>query len=218
MSSADVTSPSTGLWRPLGIALTLILATVGIDLLTLPPGAKLTREHGGLELASALLYLWAAAVWMARQGWQGLARDWQVPAVLLMMSGREFDIDKSLTSVGLLKSDLYLTAEAPVWERLLGVVVLTFAVVTLVRLARRQGRGFLAGVRRGAPAQLAVLTGLLVAVLAKTVDGLGRKLQSFGIALDPAMGAWIGSAEEVIELFVPLLFLAAIVQAARGPR
>lgn len=215
MLHIEATPVPTQPWRPLGVALVLILAAVGLDLATLPPGASLMREHGGLELASALLYLWAAAVWMTRHGRGGLARDWQVPAVLLMMAAREFDLDKSLTTVGLLKSDLYLTAEAPVWERLLGVAVLSFVVVALVRLARRQGRGFLAGVRKGAPPQLAVFAGLAVAALAKTVDGLGRKLEGFGLALDPSTGARIGSAEEVIELFIPLLFLVAILQGAR---
>ena len=218
MTHARATDSSTALWLPLWIAVGAAAAMVGIDQLLKPPDLALTREHGGLEMASAFLYLWAAAVWVRLHGGRGLRRDWQVPLLLLMMGGRELDLDKSLTSVGLLKSRLYLSAEAPVWERLLGVVVLALLAVALVRLARRQGRGFLARLRSGSGPEVAVLGGLLLAAFAKTVDGLGRKLQGFGIELGAGTARQVGTAEEVLELFVPLLFLAAVLLGARRRR
>lgn len=217
MSNTGATSSSAGLW-PLWIALAAVAAIVGIDLISKPPDVRLIREHRGVELASALLYLWTAAVWIALHGRRELVRKWQIPAVLLMMGAREFDLDKSLTSVGLLKSNLYLTAQAPIWERLLAVAVLALTVTVLVRLARHQGRSFLIGLRRGAMVDVAVLTGILLAIFAKTIDGLGRKLQGFGVELDAALANRFRGVEEVAELFVPLLFLLAILITVRRGR
>lgn len=197
MTYTEAADTSVRIWLPLWTALAAAAAMIGIDLLTKAPDLKLTREHGGVELASGLLYLWAAVVWVALHGRRELLRNWQIPTVLLMMGGREFDLDKLFTSVGVLKSKLYLTAQAPVWERLLGVAVLAFTLAVLIRLTRHQGRAFLDGLRRGAAAEVALLAGLLLAIFAKTIDGLGRKLQGFGIKLDAATGAWFGSVEEV---------------------
>ena len=207
-------SASFQAWTAVAIAAALILG----DGLTRSPGEALTREHGGIETASALLYFAAALVWVLNHSAVAFARSWQLPAVLVMMAGRELELDKSLTSVGLLKSNLYLADQTPLWERFLGLAVLAFLVVVVLRLVRFNRPGFLRGLRRGAPAALAVVAAIGTAVFAKTIDGLGRKLEPFGLVLDRSVADRFGAFEEAFELLVPALLLFAVVHSlGRAP-
>lgn len=217
MPETPAAAVATDLWRPFRIAVAAAAAIIGADALVGPPG-RLTREHGGVELASALLYLWAAAVWIGLHGRREALRGWQVPGALLLMSAREFDLDKSLTSVGLLKSRLYLSAEAPAWERLLGLAVIGLILAVVVRLVRHQGRAFLARLRAGGRAEATMLAGLLLAAFAKSIDGIGRKLAGVGLDLGAGTVAAFGGAEEAVELMVPLLFLGAVLLGAHRRR
>lgn len=201
------------------LALAVTIAAVAVDALTLAPGASLVREHGAIEMASALLYLLVALVWWGQRGSAALRTDWEIPVLLLAMMAREFDLDKALTSVGLFKSSLYLRAGAPLWERLLGAAVIGVLAVAVTRLVLRHGRAMLGGLRRFEAGPLAVLAAVGFVGASKTIDGLARKLRPLGIEVTEAVSAGFEVAEEVMELFVPIMLLLAVrAGAAAGNR
>jgi hypothetical protein len=204
-------------WAPLWLAMGFAVLLVGLDVVLRPEGARLTREGGGIETASALLYVYAVAVWLRRHSTADWRAFWHIPVILLFAAAREFDLDKTLTSVGILKSNLYLTDQAPVWERLVGLAVLLLLMVAAVQLVRVHGRGFLRGLRAGDSGALAVAAAIGVAGFAKSIDGLARKLRPFDITVDDEFNAVVVMAEEVLELTIPLLLLYAILEATRGP-
>lgn len=202
-------------WTPLWIGAAFAVALIGLDIVLRPAGASLTREHGGIELASALMYVYAVMVWLRRNPPSYWGSHWHLPAIMLFGAAREFDLDKSLTSVGIFKSNLYLTDQAPIWERLIGLVVLVVLVWAVIRLVRLHARTFLHGLQRGDSGSWAVLGAIGVAGIAKSIDGIGRKLRPFGITVDSGLEAWAGIAEELMELFIPFFLLYAVLEASR---
>lgn len=201
-----------GYERPWSFAITAILGSVAlvlIDLMTKRTGSSLFRESGSLELATALLYGYTAVIWLWTRPGDEWRVFWQVPAVLLLLMGREFDLDKNLTSIGILQSKLYLTNEAPLMERILGVVVIIFVVTVAVRLVRFNSRIFLDALRSRTIWAWSVLASVGLAVFAKSLDGLERKLAPFGISVDATIAGKAELIEELLELGIPLLLLAA---------
>ena len=119
--------------------------------------------------------------------------------------------------MGILKSNLYLTDQAPVWERLMGVVVLALLAAAAIRLVRLHGRTFLRGLRAGDSGAWSFAAAIGVAGLAKSIDGLARKLRPFDVTLDPGVDRSVGLVEEMLELAIPLLLLYAVLKATRSP-
>lgn len=199
---------------PLSTALLLVVTIVAADLLWIARSQSWTRENGGLETATALLYLYAAGCWLRLNPRPVWRRHWHVPLVLALMAGREFDLDVALTSQGLLTSALYFTDRAPVWERLFGAAVVAVLAVILYRLIAFSSRDFVRALKRNALWAQAVLGGIAIAILAISIDGLERKLRPLGVTLPEQAGAFVGAFEEVVEILIPLLFLVAISAAA----
>ncbi|RYH04076.1 hypothetical protein EU805_01505 [Salipiger sp. IMCC34102] len=181
------------------------LAMVMLDWAMLPTNRSLTREGGAIEVMSMLGYVYAAVVYLR------LAQPvfWPVPALLLFMAGREADADKRFTSEGILSTKILLR-DTPLWEKLLAVGVWVLIVASLILLIRHRGPALLRALRHGAPWALAFAAGLFLAAFSKAIDGLGRKLLTFGIEVAQGVEHNAGLLEELLELLIPLLFLIAI--------
>ena len=191
----------------LGAALALLGGAVAAAL-SFDPAAGLVDEGGPIE-AATVGALAAAAVLALR------ARLWAAAVVLALLAARELDLDKTTLSGGILKSRFYL-GDAPLPEKAVGLAVVLLALGALAALARglpawwralRAGRGWAWCL----PAAAAAV------VVAKSIDGLGRKLAPLGVELSAAAGAWVVRAEEALELGFALLLVAALVLWRRAP-
>lgn len=215
MAKFSTSEPRQWRFLPVILAAGLALAIIGVDLARTGLSPELTREGGGIETATAVLYIFCAMTFIRMAGPVIARRNWEIPLLFLFMAGRELDFDKRFTTLGIFKSRLYLSDTAPVYERLIGVAVLALLAYALYRLIRHHGADFVDGLRRFAPSQWAVACGIAVMAGSKTIDGLGRKLMPLGIELEDATNAELGMIEEVVELAIPLLFIAAMCLAVR---
>jgi hypothetical protein len=78
--------------------------------------------------------------------------------------------------------------------------VIAVVLTIVIRLLRRNWRDIWPGVRNGVLwVQVAVLA-VLSAVISKTIDGAGRKLQGFGISLSETAEFRLAIVEEILEL------------------
>ncbi len=188
---------------------------IAIDAALLEPGRKLTREGGSVETASALLYFVAFAAFLWRRGARG--RMWPVPLLLLAMAAREFDADKRFTSEGLLSLKI-LTRDTPFHEKALGVAVLAALVLAMALLLRRGLGAFLGDLHRGAAWALFLAGALGLAAITKSIDELQRKLAPLGVDIPDGVARLAGSAEEYLELGIPILLLMAILQLTATTR
>jgi hypothetical protein len=171
----------------------------------------LIKESGALEMSTALLYAYTAMVWLwtrTRETWR---RYWEVAAIMLLMMARELDLDKQMTSAGILTSKLYLTNMAPPVERIFGVLVILFIAIVVCRLIVRSGPQLLSGLRRRALWAWSLIAAVGLAVVSKSIDGISRKLAPFGVHLSDHTNLIMGILEEVLEFGIPVMLLVATI-------
>ena len=78
---------------PFWLAVGFVVLIVGLDTVLRRRDAKLTRENGGIETASALAHVYVAAVWLRRHSGADRRAFWHLPVILLFAAAREFDLD-----------------------------------------------------------------------------------------------------------------------------
>lgn len=169
----------------------------------------LIEEDGIIESLSALGYF-ACAGFILIKGRQllGVLMPYLILAVLFGF--RELDFDKRFTSIGLLKSKLYLSNEYPLHEKVIGFVVVALLLYALFGIVKRALPNLLSQLRSLNPAySYAIIAGALV-VASKSIDGLERKLKPFGLHFDAHVYESAEVFEEVMELGIPIAFGLAL--------
>ncbi|PTR14869.1 hypothetical protein C8J28_11512 [Cereibacter azotoformans] len=198
----------------LAASVTLTLALLLGDLIFLDDLNLFFKEGHGVERLTVILFAAAILLWFVKQGLRRGLGGWHVPAALLLMAARELDFDKRLTDQGLLKLRTYTSPGG--WEdKLVGALVLLLILVVLVRFLRRNLSDWLSRLPRLEPGALWVFVGLALVTIAKTIDGLDRKLAPFGIDVPREIGLRAGRIEEVLELAFALCLIQAIAHLRR---
>lgn len=186
--------------RPTFRALALFLVVLPLaillrDVLTLPDTALIFKEGHSIETLSVLLLVMGIVLWFTLAGRYAL-REWQIPALFALMAAREMDADKRFSTDGLLKLRTY-TGDAPIATKLVGAAIILLALVASYRLLRRNLPFWWARLRTMHADALLILGAFLTGVVAKSLDGIGRKL---GITLPANVDMMAGRTEEVLEL------------------
>ncbi len=191
----------------LGLAFAMQMFTVN----TLPVATQetLLAEGGFYESLSVVGYglCIAALVWTLRGA---VLRVWYLPLVLAVMAARELDLDKSLFTRGLFKARQYTGDDVPLGERLVAALILAIIICAILLMLWRHVRPFLAALFQGRAWAGAVLLGIGFTVLYKLLDGIARKLAPLGIEISADAERTAFVVEEIGELGIPVMFLAAI--------
>lgn len=198
--------------RVLSLMLGITLAGLGIDLLMHDSVSEIFKEGHSIEALSVVILV-AAAFWsFGNRGITG--REWHIPVILILMALRELDIDKRLTSEGVLQLRLY-TGTAPLWEKAAGFAVVVLILVCLIRLAWLNLPQWWRGLQQGAGSAWLATGAALLIVIAKSMDGLDRKLAPLGMTLTTEMVTMAGRLEEMLELAAYIMLAQAAVYVAR---
>ncbi|MCX7567234.1 hypothetical protein OS189_12855 [Sulfitobacter sp. F26169L] len=198
-------------------AVALGLLIVGVAVLL--PGQTVyaaALEGGPIETLSVIGYGVAIVLMLALWGPRATLRRWYFPTMLALFAGRELDLDKRSFTEGLLKSRQYIGETVPLGERILSTVVLLLILAVIFTLIKRETRPFLRGLRNRNAAAYAVLAGIIFIGVFKTLDGLARKLEPFGVTISDHASQIATIAEELGELGIPVLFSIAIILATRS--
>ena len=179
-----------------------LLAYVALQLARFGTG-ELTGEGRAVELASLLGLVAALALWIARG--QALGRGLPVTILLAALAAREMDLDKAPFERGILSAAHY-TGGAPLWQKAVGLLIVAAILWALWRWARGL-RPTLAALRQGRGWAWALVLAVLVVVVAKSLDGIGRKLAEVGITITRDTRALAEMAEESLELGFALLLV-----------
>lgn len=190
----------------------ITLAGLGIDLLMHDSVSEIFREGHSIEALSVVILVVAAFWSFGNRGITG--REWHIPVILILMALRELDIDKRLTSEGVLQLRLY-TGTAPLWEKAAGFAVVVLILVCLIRLAWLNLPQWLRGLQQGAGSAWLATGAALLIVIAKSMDGLDRKLAPLGMTLTTEMVTMAGRLEEMLELAAYIMLAQAAVYVAR---
>ncbi|RMC30268.1 hypothetical protein C9E82_18165 [Paracoccus siganidrum] len=184
--------------------LTLGWLLVGLVLVETPE--KMFAETGPIESASAF-YLIVTALWLASDMMRRRALErWHLLVFVTAAGLRELDWDKAFTDSGILSLRLY-SGTAPWVQKIAGALVLTLLICAGLRLLRRDLVPWLQGLRRRQDWAWVLAVALALYVIAKSLDGLGRKLAPWGIELSDWASRSAGRSEEVMELVGALLLM-----------
>lgn len=197
------------------VCLGVIVGFIAVDLLVFAQGASFKREGGGLENASAVLYLVAAGVFVWHVPRPLHRKFFYIPALMLFFAAREADFDKAFTQSGILSLRFY-SGDSSLIAKLVGGF---FALLAIYVLGRVLWHGIPAALRALKAGELwpwfAVFAAGLVAGT-KSIDGLGRKLLDFGIVISQDLDQTAALVEEVGEAFIPVCAILAILSRWKG--
>ncbi|MFG6559556.1 hypothetical protein [Sulfitobacter sp. 1A15299] len=202
-------SSRAGWWVILALILAFAAQMVVVNGLPAATQTTLLAEGGFYESLSVVGYILCilALVWTLRGA---VLRVWYLPLVLAVMAARELDLDKSLFSRGLFKARQYTGEGVPLGERLIAALILALIVTAILLMLWRHFRPYLTALFRGRAWAGAVLLGIGFTVAYKLLDGIARKLAPLGIEISANAERTAFVVEEIGELGIPVMFLAAI--------
>ncbi|WP_424969141.1 hypothetical protein [Dinoroseobacter sp. S76] len=134
---------------------------------------------------------------------------WHVAVLMALLMMRELDFDKRFTEKGVLQLRLY-SGDYPFLHKVVGICVLVLILVTLYRFVRHGAGPFLRGLRGGVAWAWWLAGSMVLVVIAKSLDGLARKLEPFGIAVSPETDWWASFIEEGLEWIFPMMVIMAV--------
>ncbi|MEP5762787.1 MAG: hypothetical protein ABJ327_26400 [Litoreibacter sp.] len=186
----------------------LVTAALFAVLLYLPYEAaeRINVEGGLVETLSAILSFVSFGILLGK----GEIVAWPFAVMLLAFGLRELDLDKKPFTEGLLKSRQYIGDTVPMPERVISAVVLITILIAFVLTIKRGAKPLMRGLANQNGIAWCVGLALVLAVTAKTVDGLARKLEPFGIALSETLSKNLALYEETAELGMALALLFAV--------
>lgn len=200
------------------LALLVVFAAQMAVVNALPEATQdiLLAEGGFYETLSVLGYLLciAALAWILRGT---LRQVWYLPLLLAVMAGRELDLDKALFTRGLFKARQYTGADVPLAERLIAGLILAVILAAIITLIWRHAKPFAAALVRGRAWAGALILGLGFTVAYKLLDGIARKLAPLGVEVSADAERTAFVVEEIGELGIPVMFLAAILLRPGAP-
>ncbi len=175
-----------------------------------PLSAAFLEEGGPVETMSAAGFVVCVVALFREGSGPFLRRHYYLVAILVAMALRELDFHSDYTTMSITRARFYLSPAVPLGEKLGAVAAVGFLAWCGLLMLRRFGRDFVAGIRRLDSVALAVALAAGSAILAKSLDGLPRKLSGFGIDLAADAQRMALALEEVVELGIPAFLLIAI--------
>ena len=195
------------------VLLLAVLTLAGVWLLLILPNETaqaLTAEGSGfVEYGAVIGYLICAvlvAVLSRAAGFLKLA----LIVAPIALALREMDMDKRYFTEGLFKSSQYFKGIVPWPEVALSAAIVLLLAACGIAILRRGGPGFLADLRRGEAWALSICAAVAVAVIAKSLDGLSRKLAPLGIEVSETLNNQTTLIEEGLELAIPAFLILAV--------
>lgn len=201
-------------WKHVILVFSFLIVFISISFWSLSWSEELYRvllsEEGFVETISALGYFLCIGLLFYMAGKSSLKNYWYVYLIFLAMGLRELDFDKRFTATGIFKSKFILANDVSVLEKFVGIAVILLILYSVYILVIRHSKAFLKGLAALNLRSYVVFLALAIAVISKTLDGLARKLISFGIYIDDSLSIFTSCLEEILELGIPLAFLYAI--------
>ena len=179
-------------------------------------GANAFQESGPIEAMSALGYALAAAIVLVSLMMGRVAASAHLNALLCAillgaLAARELDMHKSELFGSLTRSATYVDPTRPVSLRLLAALLVLTFVGAAGMLAWRTWRAWRTDRQAPDAVRNAAIGALALLAVAKSIDGLGRKLSDIGITLADRALVLVMYAEETLELAAPMILCACAV-------
>lgn len=164
------------------------------------------QEGSLIDLSSALGYFIGAGLMILLGGLHVIRHHWPLILALALLGMRELDMDKAFSTYGLFKSATFRAADVSLLEKAITLVIIVAVIALAAALLKRYLRTLMASFFRLEAVAFISCFACGMLVLARTLDGIGRKAASFGFVLSEHSEVLTTIAEEVLELGVPYTF------------
>lgn len=190
--------------RILFVIAVTVYATLMICVIADPTLRKLADEDGVIENATIFGYLWCMVYMLIYWPKDQLLKRGYIFALLLAFTLRELDFDKRFTTEGIFKTRFYLASEASLLEQFIGIAVITALLSIGYLFYRNHIKGRTLAQLLTHESRARVLLPLCLIIIAKSLDGISRKLSIFGIETTQRSAELFQVTEEYLELFIPI--------------
>lgn len=186
-------------------------------LLTVPRelAEALTKEGTGFfEYGAVVGYFFCAAIILISTT-AAISTRTLFGIVPVILGLRELDMDKRFFTKGLFKSSQYFKGEVT-WPELVFSMLILFLIVTCAILVLKKGiRPFTQGLKEWQAWAFAIVVAFLTAAIAKSLDGIGRKLRDLGFEISENVQGIAGLVEEGLEFAIPAFLIVAVLDYRR---
>lgn len=188
------------------IAMILILSLI-YDIQKYP---FLIKEGGVIETLSAIGYFIAALLMLIKGKWSYVKKYHYFFIAVILFGLRELDFDKRFTTIGIFKIKDYLNNNMPVYEKLIGLLVILLILYCVVAIIINHSKSYFPQIKAFSTVHIGVFVTILLLLFTKSIDGFGRKVKSFNIVIDAQTSTYLGVIEEVLELGIPLFIIITL--------
>lgn len=166
---------------------------------------EFSNEGGFVETATAFLFGMAGLLGFAFWIKGRKKSDFIFASLMILAAMRELDLHREWTTDSILKSRFYISPETPLFEKIIGGVVILFLIYAVFFLVK-QLPSWIKKLWGFHPQSWAILLGLGMLVSGKIIDSMARILP-FLSEFHADNRDFLGLAEESFELTGALFFL-----------
>lgn len=166
-----------------------------------------SQEGQPIEVFSALLLVMASltALFM---GWKYKSSGWYIYALVMAIAAmREHGMHAAYTTMSMLKSRFYFSPDVPMFEKILGGVIILALVYAAIKSLRYLWPGIKHALNGSKHAQ-AIFISIGFMLLAKMMDSSGRLFPWLSPTIAP-FDIQMQFTEETLEMIMAFLFLSA---------
>ncbi len=172
--------------------------------------ALIFEEDGVVETMSAAGYFIGFVLLLILMGVRRSAAGWSLSVALLCLCFRELDFHKQFTTMSIFKSRFLTSSKVPTDERVVGILIIVALLALVFLILKTYLKPFVAQLRRRDPCALSILFAGMALVVSKSLDGVARKLEPFGIETTEGVKDFCQVLEESLETAAPFLLVLAI--------
>lgn len=216
-SGGSEVTTARSVWWPFYLSLAIFLALVAQATLQGHGLDYYKSESGPFEVGAFVAMGCALLAMVTLAPRVAFGSGWHVPVLMLLLMARELDFDKRFTEKGVLQLRLY-SGDYALSHKIIGACVIILILVTLYRLVCHGAGPFLRGLRDGRAWSWWLAGAVVLVVLAKSLDGLARKLAPFGVQVPPEIDQLAGLVEEGLEWVFPMMVILAVCTWAQARR
>ena len=192
------------------VLLLVLILVVGINMMPSELASVLVQEHQPVERLTAVGYL-VAVCWLIMTALVKSER-WLFSACFMvaLLGLRELDFHSRFTSMGVMKTEYYISPKVPGTEKAIVSVLVLIILCIAVHFVWTRWKSFLTALKAGDIAAVNLAMAIGFCIITKTLDNNSTSIRKV-IALfynDPR--TCLRVVEETMELAIPLFILLAI--------
>jgi hypothetical protein len=168
------------------------------------------REGGLIDLTSALGYLICAGLMLVLGGRHVIKHHYPLIISVTLLGLRELDFDKRYSTLGLFKSATFRSPDVSLLEKAITLAIVLLVIWLFITLISKYLKPLLARAVEFNMVALSVACAGGLLVVARTLDGIARKLGDIGISVRMHTEVHTTIIEEVFELGAPYSLTIAL--------